>query len=108
MDGLLINTEDLYTACHNILLKTYNAGPMNWTIKSKLQGRPASEAIVLLLNWANIPHVSPAEYAEKLHIIQEEEFRKAAPLPGKTGRKRGAAPHHNGAGNNIAESYTNL
>ncbi|XMA07731.1 hypothetical protein WAI453_000522 [Rhynchosporium graminicola] len=28
MDGILINTEDIYTKCHNILLARYNAGPM--------------------------------------------------------------------------------
>ncbi|KAH7007888.1 GS1 protein [Microdochium trichocladiopsis] len=82
MDGLLINTEDIYTLCHNILLATYSAGPMTWSIKSKLQGRPAHEAISLLLNWANIPNISPAEYTQKLHIIQAEQFPNAAPLPG--------------------------
>jgi len=82
MDGLLINTEDIYTLCHNILLARYSAGPMTWAIKSQLQGRPAHEAIALLLNWANIPHVSPEEYTKQLHVIQEDEFTKAKPLPG--------------------------
>ncbi|KAH6683052.1 HAD-like domain-containing protein [Halenospora varia] len=82
MDGLLINTEDLYTVCHNILLAKYNAGPLDWTIKSQLQGRPAHESINLLLNYFNLPDVPRDEYTKKLHIIQEEQFRNAAPLPG--------------------------
>lgn len=82
MDGLLLNTEDIYTLCHNILLARYNAGPMNWTIKSKLQGRPAHEAIALLLSWANVPNLSPEDYTRQLHEIQAEEFTKSKPLPG--------------------------
>lgn len=82
MDGLLINTEDIYTLCHNILLAEYNAGPMTWDIKSQLQGRPAAQAIELLLAFFKLDHVDPTEYATKLHVIQEQEFKKAAPLPG--------------------------
>jgi len=83
MDGLLINTEDIYTICHNKLLAQYNAGPVPWSIKCKLQGRPAPEAIALLLSWANLTDVVNVEdYAKQLHVLQEEEFRKAIPLPG--------------------------
>jgi pseudouridine 5'-phosphatase len=83
MDGLLINTEDIYTICHNILLARYSAGPMAWSIKSQLQGRPAHEAIDLLLTWANLKGVvSSEEYTRQLHILQEQEFRKAKALPG--------------------------
>jgi pseudouridine-5'-monophosphatase len=83
MDGLLINTEDIYTICHNILLARYSAGPMAWSIKSQLQGRPAHEAIDLLLTWANLKGVvSPEEYTKQLHVLQEQEFRKAEALPG--------------------------
>ncbi|KAI6714186.1 haloacid dehalogenase-like hydrolase [Diplocarpon mali] len=81
MDGLLINTEDIYTLCHNILLARYSSGPLTWDIKSQLQGRPAAQSIALLLAHFNIP-ISVEEYASQLHKIQEQEFRKAAPLPG--------------------------
>jgi pseudouridine 5'-phosphatase len=83
MDGLLINTEDQYTICHNLLLACYDAGPVPWSIKCKLQGRPAPEAIALLVSWANLQDkVSVEEYTKQLHVLQEEEFRKAIPLPG--------------------------
>lgn len=83
MDGLLINTEDIYTICHNLLLARYNAGPVPWSIKCKLQGRPAPEAISILLAWANLTDkVSIADYTNQLHVLQEQEFRKAIPLPG--------------------------
>lgn len=82
MDGLLINTEDLYTVCHNILLSTYSSGPMDWIIKPQLQGRPATEAIRRLLEYFNLQHLDPVEYTKKLHEIQEEQFKKSEPLPG--------------------------
>ncbi|TVY57191.1 putative uncharacterized hydrolase [Lachnellula cervina] len=83
MDGLLINTEDIYTICHNLLLARYNAGPVPWSIKCKLQGRPAPEAIGILISWANLQDkISIEDYAKDLHVLQEQEFRKAIPLPG--------------------------
>jgi pseudouridine-5'-monophosphatase len=82
MDGLLINTEDIYTLCHNLLLETYSSGPMTWDIKSQLQGRPAAESIRRLLSHFQLSSVDPVEYTTKLHVIQEQEFQKSAPLPG--------------------------
>ncbi|CZR53170.1 related to GS1 protein [Phialocephala subalpina] len=82
MDGLLINTEDLYTLCHNILLSTYSSGPMDWVIKPQLQGRPAAESIRRLLQYFNLQNVDPVEYTKQLHKVQEQEFRKSEPLPG--------------------------
>ncbi|KAH9209354.1 HAD-like domain-containing protein [Leptodontidium sp. 2 PMI_412] len=82
MDGLLINTEDIYTLCHNILLSRYSSGPMTWDIKSQLQGRPAAQSIALLLSHFKLTHIPIPEYTSALHAIQESEFRKAAPLPG--------------------------
>ncbi len=106
MDGLLLNTEDIYTLCHNILLSRYNSGPMTWDIKSQLQGRPAAQSIALLLAHFNLAHIPISEYTSELHKIQEEEFRKAAPLPGvekllgdlSTARTKGTA---GGAGGRI-------
>lgn len=82
MDGLLINTEDIYTLCHNLLLASHSSGPMTWDIKSQLQGRPASESILRLLAHFNLSSVDPVQYTSQLHIVQEQEFRNAAPLPG--------------------------
>ncbi|KAG4427156.1 hypothetical protein IFR05_017361, partial [Cadophora sp. M221] len=82
MDGLLINTEDIYTLCHNILLSRYSSGPMTWDIKSQLQGRPAAQSISLLLAHFNLTQIPIDSYTTALHAIQETEFRKAAPLPG--------------------------
>jgi pseudouridine-5'-monophosphatase len=81
MDGLMIDREDILTLYHNILLSTYNAGPMTWDIKSQLQGRPASEATPRLLSF-NLSNVSPESYATALRAIHKRGFPKAQPLPG--------------------------
>lgn len=40
MDGLLIDTEDIYTDVVNIILRENNRPLMPWSIKARLQGRP--------------------------------------------------------------------
>lgn len=40
MDGLLIDTEDIYTDVVNVILEENNRPLMPWSIKARLQGRP--------------------------------------------------------------------
>jgi beta-phosphoglucomutase-like phosphatase (HAD superfamily) len=43
MDGLLLNTEDIYTFITNSILHDYGKPNLPWSIKAQLQGRPAPE-----------------------------------------------------------------
>lgn len=43
MDGLLINTEDIYTEVTNELLAEHGKGELTWDVKITLQGRPGPE-----------------------------------------------------------------
>lgn len=43
MDGLLLDTEDIYTACNNVILQEYGRPKLPWKIKAQLQGRPAPQ-----------------------------------------------------------------
>ena len=43
MDGLLIDTEDIYTKCNNVILHEYGKPSLPWKIKAQLQGRPGPE-----------------------------------------------------------------
>lgn len=43
MDGLLLDTEDLYTAVLNVMLKEHGKPELPWTVKSRMQGKVASE-----------------------------------------------------------------
>lgn len=43
MDGLLIDSEDLYTICTNQVLHEHGKGDLPWSIKAQLQGRPGPD-----------------------------------------------------------------
>ncbi|CCE29059.1 hypothetical protein E4U13_001804 [Claviceps humidiphila] len=81
VDGLLLNTEDLYTFCVNLVLQKYNRAPLPWSIKAKLQGRPAPEANRIFSDWAKLP-ISDAQYKDELSAFQTNHFPGAKPLPG--------------------------
>lgn len=81
MDGLLLDTEDIYTECINILLSKYGRPPLPWSIKAKLQGRPGPQANELFHNWANLP-ISNDQYMDEYSALQREHFPSAKALPG--------------------------
>jgi pseudouridine 5'-phosphatase len=81
MDGLLINTEDLYSMCTNGLLARYNRPPLPWRIKAQLQGRPGPVASAILQEWAQLP-VPAEQFNAEMAAMQKEVFPTAAPLPG--------------------------
>lgn len=56
MDGLLIDSEDLYTICTNEVLREYGRPDLPWNIKAQLQGRPGPEVRLLYLLPCNSPH----------------------------------------------------
>ncbi|SPO03160.1 related to GS1 protein [Cephalotrichum gorgonifer] len=94
MDGLLLNTEDLYTECANLVLAKYNRPPIPWAIKAQLQGRPAPAAIQIFQNWAQLP-ISNEEYAQQISVHQQRLFPTCAPLLGveKLLRDLGSTKH---------------
>ena len=81
MDGLLLDTEDIYTQCINILLSKYGRPPLPWSIKARLQGRPGPQANELFHNWAQLP-ISNEEYMDQYSALQREHFPSAKALPG--------------------------
>ncbi|KAI0198100.1 HAD-like domain-containing protein [Astrocystis sublimbata] len=93
MDGLLLDTEDIYTLCINIILEKYGRSNLPWSIKARLQGRPGPDANALFHDWAQLP-ISEAEYLSQYAALQAKHFPDAKPLPGveellaKLGRTR--------------------
>ncbi|KAL2177045.1 HAD-like domain-containing protein [Thermothelomyces heterothallicus CBS 202.75] len=81
MDGLLLDTEDLYTLCINLVLEKYQRPKLPWSIKAKLQGRPGPAATKLFREWAQLP-ISQEEYLEELLALQTKHFPTTQPLPG--------------------------
>jgi pseudouridine 5'-phosphatase len=81
MDGLLLNTEDLYTECTNLVLREHGKPDMPWSIKARLQGRPGPESHRLFQEWAQLP-VSGDEFFAAARQHQGRIFPTAKPLPG--------------------------
>ncbi|KAF2272552.1 HAD-like protein [Westerdykella ornata] len=81
MDGLLIDSEDLYTIVTNTLLEKYNRPPLPWSIKAQMQGRPGPQAGEIFHAWAQLP-ISWEEYMEENVKLQREHFPRSKPLPG--------------------------
>jgi pseudouridine 5'-phosphatase len=81
MDGLLLDTEDLYTMCINIVLARHGRPNLPWNIKAKLQGRPATEANAIFSEWAQLP-ISQEQYLSEFSAAQREHFPTAKALPG--------------------------
>jgi pseudouridine 5'-phosphatase len=81
MDGLLLNTEDLYTLCTNNLLARYGRPALPWRIKAQLQGRPGPAASAILQQWAQLP-IPPEQFHAETAALQRQLFPTAVPLPG--------------------------
>lgn len=81
MDGLLLNTEDLYTVCINIVLAKYGRPPLPWSIKARLQGRPGPQSNAIFNQWAELP-ITETQFLEEYSALQREYFPTAQPLPG--------------------------
>ncbi|KAF2691344.1 HAD-like protein [Lentithecium fluviatile CBS 122367] len=81
MDGLLIDSEDLYTICTNTILRRYNRPDLPWPIKAQMQGRPGPQAGAIFHAWAQLPIPLEQFFKEQLEL-QRELFPKTKPLPG--------------------------
>ncbi|KYK61946.1 haloacid dehalogenase-like hydrolase [Drechmeria coniospora] len=81
MDGLLLDTEDLYSLCVNLVLEKYGRPPLPWSVKAKLQGRPGPAANQIFQDWAKLP-ISKEQYLEELSALHRRLFPTAKPLPG--------------------------
>lgn len=81
MDGLLIDSEDLYTIVTNTILERYNRPRLPWSIKAQLQGRPGPQAGEIFHNWAQLP-ISRDEFFKEQIELQKQLFPNTKPLPG--------------------------
>ncbi|THC97342.1 hypothetical protein EYZ11_003176 [Aspergillus tanneri] len=81
MDGLLIDSEDIYTEITNQILQENGKSLLPWSIKAQLQGRPQTEAAKIFHHWAQLP-ITREEYAARQATLQTEKFPNSQPLPG--------------------------
>ncbi|KAJ4317832.1 hypothetical protein N0V94_004746 [Neodidymelliopsis sp. IMI 364377] len=81
MDGLLIDSEDIYTEVTNTILARYGKPNLPWSVKAQLQGRPGPQAGQIFHSWAQLPIDSDQFFAEQKEL-QIKLFPNTKPLPG--------------------------
>lgn len=81
MDGLLLNTEDIYSLCANNVLAKYGRPPIPWHIKAQLMSVSDSWTGDIFHNWAKLP-ISREAFVEKMAKEQQVHFPECKPLPG--------------------------
>ncbi|AGO13787.1 AaceriAGL081Wp [[Ashbya] aceris (nom. inval.)] len=81
MDGLLINTEDIYTVAISKLLAQFGKGPLTWDVKIQLQGLPGREAAQKLIDHYELP-LTWEEVEQRNIELQDGLWKDSAFLPG--------------------------
>jgi pseudouridine 5'-phosphatase len=81
LDGLLLNTEDIYTLCADNVLLKYGRPRLPWSIKAQLMGVPGSSNGDVFHAWAQLP-IPRKQFAKEQTEQQELHFPECEPLPG--------------------------
>ncbi|KAI4244710.1 MAG: hypothetical protein L6R40_002914 [Gallowayella cf. fulva] len=79
VDGLLINSEDIYTDIYNQILHSYDRPSLTWTTKALQQSR-GTIGFERLISGTNLPLTVPELRAQV--ATHHAPFTKSQPLPG--------------------------
>ncbi|PGH16374.1 hypothetical protein AJ80_05224 [Polytolypa hystricis UAMH7299] len=79
VDGLLINSEDIYTEIYNNVLRSCGSPLLTWGVKARKQAR-GNQATLRLMKWLQVP-ITLEEWNSKT-ASYSELFRKSELLPG--------------------------
>jgi len=82
LDGLLVNTEDLYIQAENRVLARYGRPPVPWPLRAQTIGRPLPAAIAAIHAWADLPHIAPEVLQREFEAERAPQRAKCAPMPG--------------------------
>ncbi|KAJ7502384.1 HAD-like domain-containing protein [Mycena galericulata] len=81
MDGLLINSEAIYTKVTNTILAPYGK-EMTWDIKAGCMGKPEYDAAVHLMSFFPDIALTVPAYLEQRNLLQDELWSTVPLLPG--------------------------
>lgn len=80
MDGLLLDTEGLYTEVTQQIVGRYGKR-YDWSIKAHMIGRPALESARYLVAALDLP-LTPEQYLDERERLLRERFPSARAMPG--------------------------
>ncbi len=80
MDGVLLDTERFYTEVTQDYVARYGK-TFDWSVKSRMVGRPAIEAARTLVEALDLP-VEPEDYLRDRTAALEARMPEAEPMPG--------------------------
>ncbi|MEP7052135.1 MAG: HAD-IA family hydrolase [Pseudomonadota bacterium] len=80
LDGVLLDTEKLYTAATQAVVGEFGK-TFDWSLKARMMGRHELEAAALLVETLGLP-ISAEEYLRRQLPIAEELFRGATEVAG--------------------------
>jgi pseudouridine-5'-monophosphatase len=80
LDGLLLDTESLYTKATQKIFDRYGK-TFDWSIKSKIMGRKPLDAAKHVVEMAKLP-LDAADFNEELYKSLETVFPEAQLMPG--------------------------
>jgi pseudouridine-5'-monophosphatase len=91
MDGLLLDTEGVYTEVTDLIAKRYGKS-FDWTLKQNTIGRGARDFSEYVINALELP-LSVDEFLEVRQPMLDERFPLALPMPGAEALVRHLAAH---------------
>ncbi|EZA55810.1 hypothetical protein DMN91_012071 [Ooceraea biroi] len=80
MDGLLLDTESLYTMAYNCVTQEYDK-VYTWEHKAKIMGFRSTDALQTIIDLLQLP-ISVQMFEDKLASIYQEVFPKCNMMPG--------------------------
>ena len=92
MDGLLLNTEDIYTEAYQNICSEFNQ-IYDWDTKVSIMGKKFEVAAKVVIDKLKLP-ITIEEFREKLDKQLDELFTKSKLLPGAERLVQHLAKHH--------------
>jgi len=80
MDGLLLDTEGIYTEVTQQIVGEYGKF-FDWSIKKKIIGRRSIQAAEIIVESLDLP-ISPQDYLDSRKDVLLEKFKDTKALPG--------------------------
>lgn len=92
LDGVLLDTESIYTNATQKLLDPYGH-TFTWQLKVRMMGKPPLDAARILIDELSLP-ISADSFVETMDSLLNSLFQLATPMPGAVRLTRHLANHH--------------